>query len=148
MWWVVSEMLGRLRPVRNRRGEAQRLIALASLRRQIIEDVLGLTGAEADEAAYAFEGRLRAALAEGEVGAERKHLLALGLFSVGAREGAGLLLETVGESPPLMTTQAMKFLLPLPRRVRVSKDCGAGVAWLRKYARRLRWVEGEERNEV
>jgi hypothetical protein len=147
---AVREMLTRLRPgaARGRRAQAQRLIALASLRREIIEDTLRLTGAEADLAAYAFEGRLRAALGAADLDAGRRHLLALGLFTVGARDGARLLLETMPETPPFITTQAMKFLLPLPRRVRALNDPGAGVAWLRKHAGRLRWVEGEERYGV
>jgi hypothetical protein len=125
-------------------AEPQRLLALVALRRQIIERVLGLTGPEADAAAFALEPILRARLAA-ERDLAQKHLLALGLLTLGQRDTLDLLFDTLIDAPPAITVQAFALLLPLPRRLRNAIDPAALIDWFRRHYRRLKWDADHER---
>jgi hypothetical protein len=127
----------------SRRAQPQRLLALAALRRRIIVEALDLSGAEADIAAYALQDRLRRRL-HIETDPGRRHVLAVGLLTVGRRDALNLLLDTLPDPPPAITLEAFARVLPLPARLRRRRDAGAMVSWFRKHYRRLKWDEANE----
>ena len=106
-------MLGLFRNPYPRAAEPRRLLALASFRRRIIEDVLELSGQDADLAAFdpasAFQTRLTT-----HTDLLARHRLLLGLISVGRREVFAEFLGTHPMPVPPGTIDALRLVLPLP----------------------------------
>ena len=127
----------------SRRARPERLLALAALRRRIIVQSLDLSGNDADIAAYALEDRLRRRL-DTETDPALRHVLAVGLLTVGRRDALNALLDTLPDPPPAITLDAFALVLPLPARLRRGSDAGAVVSWFRKHYRRLKWDEARE----
>jgi hypothetical protein len=133
-------------------GRPQRLLALAALRREIMARALGLTGADADSAAFGLEQRLRDGLAAPDAeDPSRRQLLALGLLTLGRLDAVPELIESLAaaaaapDQPSEATTttrRAFDLLLP-PRATR--RGPAATAHWLGRNARRLRWDPVEER---
>jgi hypothetical protein len=126
-------------------AEPQRLLALASLRRQIITRALNISGQEADLAVYSPAPKLRARLAELDLTPADQHQLALALIATGHRDAFPLLLKTLTDPPEAITLQIFQLILPLPRRLQKSPTAPALSNWLQRRARRLKWDETADR---
>ena len=81
-------------------AEPQRLLALATTRRRLIEEGLGLTGDDADLAAFGPAAAFMAKLADATITPARRHLCALGLFLTGRHtEATDALLAGFADAP-------------------------------------------------
>jgi len=131
-------------------AEPQRLLALATTRRRLIEEGLGLTGDDADLAAFGPAAAFMAKLADATITPARRHLCALGLFLTGRHtEATDALLAGFADAPaPAANLSALRLVLPLPRRLRRSAatdDPAPLLDWLRRHHRELRWDAAADR---
>ena len=123
-------------------SEPQRLLALASLRRRLIAQLLGLTGPEAAAAAYSLELRLREKLAQLEADSPARHQIAAGLVVTGDASALDLLIATLGDPVEPLTLEALTLVTGLPGKCTHPAEIAR---WISKRRRQWVWDPAGER---
>jgi len=152
LWLVAARARGgqtsRRNPFRiDPRSEPQRLLALSALRRRLITHVLGLSGPEADAAAFDLAARLRARLdatSDADPPELRQTLLA-GLLVTGDATTIAPLAAAVEQGLAAVTLEALGLVMPIPPKMLAVANGNEIGRWLATRGPKLGWDATAER---